>query len=82
MLRAVKNQNGVIICFGNDEGQSGQYLMEGAPPGEWCAWTFESFPALSAIEGAEERAYRYKENAAGDGIEARPDADVLASPQG
>lgn len=81
MLRCLKNENGVIIAMGNDEGQSGADANMG---GTWCTWTLEenAIPSFSPIEGAEERAMRFKENLAGDGIELRDEADVLAAPQG
>lgn len=82
MLRAAKNANGVIICIGNDEGDSGDYPNHGEPQGTWCDWTFESIPSFDPIEGAEERAFRFKENVAGDGMELRLEADVLADPFG
>lgn len=82
MLRAAKNSNGVIICIGNDEGQSGQYPSSGAALGEWCSWTVSSLPDLVGIADADIRALRFKENDAGDGIELRSDADVLSAPQG
>jgi hypothetical protein len=82
MFRAVKNENGVIIAMGNDENQSGFYPQEEGALGSWCSWTFEEVPTFEAIEGAELRAMRFKENTGGDGIELRSDTDVLATPQG
>lgn len=81
MLRAAKNQNGVIMCIGNDESQSGTF-MQGNVELTWCDWTFESVPSFVAIEGAEQYAMRFKENLAGDGIELRTDEEVLQDPQG
>lgn len=81
MLRCLKNNNGVIIAMGNDEGQSG---LDVRTNGIWCDWTVETnaLPAFSAIEGANPRAMRYKENEAQDGIELRSEAEVLESPNG
>jgi len=81
MLRAAKNQNGIIVCIGNDEGQSGTF-MQGDVELTWCDWTFEEIPTFAAIEGAEDRALRFKENLAGDGIELRTNEEVLQDPQG
>lgn len=78
MFRAAKKANGVIICIGNDEGQSGDYNGMGT----WCSWTFEDIPTFSPVEGADEFAMRFKENATEDGIELRSDSDVLSNPQG
>lgn len=85
MFRAAKKANGVIICIGSDESQSGVYpsgAAEGEELGTWCNWTFEEVPTFSAVEGAEERAMRFQENGTADGIELRSDEDVLATPQG
>lgn len=81
MLRCLKNENGVIVAMGNDEGQSG---ADAHMAGTWCEWTLEesALPALTEIEGAEPTAMRFKENLAGDGIELRSEEDVLAAPQG
>lgn len=81
MLRCLKNENGVIIAIGSDEGQSG---VDANMPGTWCAWTIDEgdMPALHYVEGAEERALRFKENAEQNGIELRSDEDVLAAPNG
>lgn len=84
MLRCVKNSNGVIIAMGNDENQSGNYPAGSDALGTWCGWTVEenALPAFSPVEGADERAMRFKENVTNDGIELRSDADVLSAPQG
>ena len=85
MLRAAKNDAEVIICIGNDEGQSGNYpngASDADRLGHWCTWTFEEIPTFDPIDGADPFAMRFKENATEDGLELRPDADVLASPQG
>jgi len=81
MLRCLKNENGVIIAMGNDEGQSG---ADANMPGTWCDWTIEegSLPAFEAVEGAEPNAMRFEENLAGDGIQLRVDQDVIDLPNG
>ena len=81
MLRCLKNENGVIIAMGNDEGQSG---ADAHMPGTWCDWTVEenALPAFEAVEGAEPNAMRFEENGTADGIALRSDGDVLALPQG
>jgi len=80
MLRCAKKENGVIMEMGNDEGQSGATSSGNT----WCSWTVEesALPAFAAVEGADDRAMRFKENVTEDGIELRSDEDVLASPQG
>jgi hypothetical protein len=81
VLRAAKNQNGVIVCIGNDESQSGTFV-QGDVELTWCDWTFEEIPTFVAVEGAEDRVLRFKENLAGDGIELRTDEEVIQDPQG
>jgi len=84
-FRAAKNDNGVIICIGNDQGDSGNYPVGSSDEtrmGVFCTWTFEEIPEVTNIDGAQEHAMRFKENEAGDNIELRADADVLASPNG
>lgn len=85
MFKAAKNDNGVIIAIGNDEGQMGNYPIGSSDEermGVWCDWTFEEIPAFEPVEGAEQHAMRFQENAAKDDIELRSDADVLAAPNG
>jgi hypothetical protein len=84
MYRAAKNENGVIICIGMDENQSGNYPNGSSNEerlGVWCDWTFEEFPVLGVIEGAPECSFLLKENVEQDGMELRSEAEVLASPQ-
>lgn len=84
-FRAAKKDNGVIIAIGNDEQEVGNYPVGSSNEeklGTFCIWTFDEIPAFEAIEGAEEFAMRFKENATEDGIELRLDADVLATPHG
>ena len=85
MYRAVKNTNKIIIAIGSDENQSGNY-PDGATDsnklGVWCEWAFSAIPSLSPIANASPHAMRFKENDAGDGIDLRSDADVLATPNG
>lgn len=86
MLRAAKNDNGVIIAIGNDEGQSGNYPIGSsneARLGVWCGWTFESIPAFDPVVGLDPSILapmRFKENGTADGIALRSDAEVIASP--
>lgn len=81
MLRCLKNDNGVIIAIGTNEDQSGP---DAYMPGTWCTWTVaeDALPSFSDVEGAADRALRYKENGTADGIELRTDAEVLEAPQG
>lgn len=81
MLRCLKNENGVIIAMGTDQGQSGADENMG---GTWCDWVIEEseLPAALPIEGEEIGALRFKENLAEDGIELRTDEEVLESPLG
>ena len=76
--RAAKNEAGVIIAIGNDEGQSGDYVGTGT----WCSWTFDVVPSFASVDGAVESPMMFKENGTGDGIEVRSDAEVLATPNG
>jgi hypothetical protein len=83
--RAAKNDNGVIICIGNDESQSGNYpvgVSDDDRLGVWCDWTFDEFPPFAPIDGVDDKAMRFKENATADGLEVRPDSEVIDSPNG
>jgi len=82
MLRCAKNSNDVIIAMGNDESQSGNYPSEGAVTGTWCSWTVAEgdLPAFAAVNGADERAFRFEEVAGA--IALRVDQDVIDLPQG
>jgi len=49
MYRGVIDSNNVLVAFGMDEGQSGDYNGIGT----WCDFTFESFP--ESIAESEEK---------------------------
>lgn len=80
ILRAAKNQNGVIVVIGSDEGQSGSYNEVA----KWCTWTIEDIacPILEDIEDADPTALRFKENDSEDGIDVRSEEEVLSDPHG
>jgi len=89
IYRAAKNTNGVIIAIGSDESQSGNYpsgSVDGSNLGVWCSWTDDiaNLPSITApVVGLDPTILtplRYKENAGANGLELRPDADVVASP--
>lgn len=48
IYRAAKDENGVVVCIGRDENQSGAYH----DMGEWCDFTFEEIPAIDSEVGA------------------------------
>lgn len=44
IYRAAKDNEGVVVCIGRDEDQSGAYH----DMGEWCDFTFEEIPAIDS----------------------------------